>query len=81
MQEPSDVHEFNRFMASGPSAYVVVSKGLTGRSTADDLRHLVGPHDPDVARATRPDSLTALYGTDALMNGFYSSANNQEALA
>ncbi|UJR26523.1 hypothetical protein I4U23_007846 [Adineta vaga] len=74
------IKEFNRFMSSGPSAYVVVSKGFTGRSTSDDLRSIIGYHDPDIAKTNHSESLTAIYGTDSIMNGFYSSANNQEAL-
>ncbi len=73
-------NEFNRFMSSGSSTYAVVSKGYTGRSTSDDLRYIIGPHDPDLAKENNPESLTALYGTDLLLNGFYSSSNNNEAL-
>ncbi|CAF3860635.1 unnamed protein product [Adineta steineri] len=73
-------NEFDRFMSSGPSTYAIVSKGFTGRSTSDDLRYIIGPHDPDIAKETNPESLTAIYGTDVLLNGFYSSSNNNEAL-
>lgn len=67
-------------MSSGPSTYAVVSKGCTGRSTFDDLRFIIGPHDPDLAKANQPDSFTAVYGTDPTMNGFHSSASMEEAL-
>ena len=67
-------------MSSGTSIYAIVSKGHTGRSTSDDLRYLIGPTDPDLAKDTDPESLTALYGTDAMLNGFYSSDTNNEAL-
>ena len=67
-------------MSSGPSTYAIVSKGYTGRSTSDDLRDMIGPHDPDIAKGNNPESLTAIYGTDFLLNGFYSSRNNNEAL-
>ncbi len=76
----NNLNEFNRFMSSGPSTYVVVSKGHTGRSTSDDLRYIIGPNDPDLAKETDPESLTALYGTDTILNGFYSSNSNDEAL-
>lgn len=66
-------------MSSGSSIYAVVSKGYTGRSTSDDLRHLIGPSNPDLAKETDPESLTALYGTDMILNGFYSSSINSEA--
>jgi hypothetical protein len=67
-------------MSSGPSTYAVVSKGHTGRSTSDDLRYIIGPKDPDSAKETDPESLIALYGTDIILNGFYSSSTNNEAL-
>ena len=67
-------------MSSGPSTYAVVSKGHTGRSTSDDLRYVIGPTDPDSAKETDPECLTALYGRDAILNGFYSSSTNNEAL-
>lgn len=67
-------------MSSGPSTYAVVSKGRTGRSTSDDLHYIVGPNDPDLAKETDPESLIALYGTDIILNGFYSSSTNNEAL-
>lgn len=80
IQEIDHLDEFNRFLSSGASIYAVVSKGYTGRSTSDDLRHLIGPTDPDLAKETDPESLTALYGTDTMLNGFYSSSTNSEAL-
>jgi hypothetical protein len=67
-------------MSSGPSTYAVVSKGHTGRSTSDDLRYIIGPNDPDLAKENNPESLTAVYGTDFILNGFYSSSTNNEAL-
>ena len=67
-------------MSSGPSTYAVVSRGRTGRSTSDDLRHAIGPSDPDVAKQHDAQSLSALYGTDSILNGFYSSSSNDEAL-
>ena len=67
-------------MASGPSVCVIVSKGNTGRSTTDQLNLLIGPSDPDVAKQTDPQSLRALYGTDTLLDGFYISNNNHDAI-
>lgn len=67
-------------MSSGPSTYAIVSKGHTGRSTFDDLRYIIGPNNPDLAKENNPESLTAIYGTDVILNGFYSSSTNNEAL-
>ncbi len=67
-------------MSSGPSTYAIVSKGYTGRSTSDDLHNIIGPNDPDLAKETNPECLTAIYGTDFILNGFYSSSTNNEAL-
>ncbi|CAF0913540.1 unnamed protein product [Rotaria sordida] len=74
------LNEFIRFMYSGPSTYAVVSKGYTGRSTSDDLHYIIGLNDPDLAKENNPESLTAIYGTDIILNGFYSSHTNNEAL-
>ncbi|CAM4747562.1 unnamed protein product [Rotaria magnacalcarata] len=74
------LNEFIRFMSSGSSTCAIVSKGHTGRSTSDDLRYIIGSNDPDLARENNPDCLTALYGTDNILNGFYSSHTNNEAL-
>ncbi|CAF5110290.1 unnamed protein product, partial [Rotaria sp. Silwood1] len=74
------LNEFIRFMYSGPSTYAVVSKGHTGRSTSDDLHHIVGLNNPDLAKEHNPECLTAIYGTDTILNGFYSSHSNNEAL-
>jgi hypothetical protein len=67
-------------MTSGPSTFAVLSLGRTGRSTSTALQQLVGLNDPDCARAENKQCLTALYGTDQLMNGFFVSANNDQAL-
>lgn len=67
-------------MSSGPSTYVIVSKGYTGRSTSDDLQQIIGENDPDLAKEINPNCLTALYGTDSILNGFYSSLTNNDAL-
>ncbi|CAF2736154.1 unnamed protein product [Rotaria sp. Silwood2] len=78
--DSSILNEFIRFMYSGPSTYAVVSKGHTGRSTSDDLHYIIGLNDPDLAKENNPQSLTAIYGTDTILNGFYSSHTNNEAL-
>jgi len=67
-------------MSSGASVYAIVSKGHTGRSTADDLRQLIGPTNPDLAKETNPECLIAVYGTDSILNGFYASHTNHDAL-
>ena len=79
-KDPNIINEFCRFLSSGPSTYAVVSKGHTGRSTYDDLRAIIGIDNPDLAKENSPESLTALYGTDTILNGFYSSYNNENAL-
>ena len=80
-QDIDDLNLFHRFMTSGPSTYAIVSKGHTGRSTSDALGDLIGPTHPDIAKQENPQCLTAVYGTDEVLNGFYCSRSNQEALA
>jgi nucleoside diphosphate kinase len=47
---------------------------LLGRENACNVfRQIVGPIDPESARETAPTSLRALFGTDIINNGFYSS--------
>jgi hypothetical protein len=67
-------------MASGPSTYAVVSKGYTGQSTSKQLRELIGLDDPDHAKKMNPQCLTALYGTDQILNGFHCSRSNDDAI-
>lgn len=49
-------------------------------SAVAELRHVVGPSDPTMARAVNPDCLRALYGgSSRILNGLHASKNAAEA--
>lgn len=64
------------FVCSGPCYAAVVCKV---RAVAE-LRTIVGPYDPEVARQTQPNTLRALYGLDNLRNAVNCSASVEVAL-
>jgi nucleoside-diphosphate kinase len=63
------------YMSSGPSQVLVLGK--PGALVA--WQKLVGPADPAEARQTKPDSLVARFGADAVSNGFHASESNESA--
>jgi len=63
------------FLCSGPTLALQLSKVRAVRV----LGLLVGPSDPDKARAEAPGALRAIFGTDPIRNAVHSSANPQEA--
>lgn len=50
-------------------------------SAVDTLQLLLGPADPERAKAVAPTSLRARYGIDLINNGVYSSESNAKARA
>ena len=56
-----DLYKFYKFP---DGHYVYAKKG-------PKLRALVGPHDPDVAKAIRPNTIRALFGKDRVYNAVH----------
>jgi len=57
------------YMSSGPSYVMILSKV----EAMKDFRKIMGPTDPDEARAKEPASFRALYGVDKLKNAIHGS--------
>jgi nucleoside-diphosphate kinase len=66
-----------RYMSSGLCKVFVLGKPRA----ANALWKLVGPVDPAEARQTKPSSLIARFGADAVKNGFHASENADVAKA
>lgn len=52
-------------MISGPSVVCVIEKN---ENVVDDFRTLSGPHDPEIAKYLRPDTMRAKFGVDRVQN-------------
>ncbi|XP_011309591.1 nucleoside diphosphate kinase 7 [Fopius arisanus] len=63
------------YLTSGP----VVLLTLLGNNAVARWRELIGPTDSIKARGDASNSLRALYGKDAIFNGFYGSSSPEQA--
>lgn len=54
---------------SNQSCLVLAIKG--GANVVNDVRGIVGPHDPHIAKHVRPNSLRAKYGKSTILNGLH----------
>jgi nucleoside-diphosphate kinase len=70
-------------MLSGPVCVLILSRSARvsgGSNAVAELRHLVGPTDPVLAREVNPRCLRALYGGQTLLeNGVHASKSAAEA--
>jgi len=72
--------ELVEYMTSGPSVVLALTDKLNnGLDTVQRWRDLIGPFDAAIAKDENPESLRALYGTDAAINGMHGSSNIEEA--
>ncbi|KAJ3101241.1 Thioredoxin domain-containing protein 3 [Phlyctochytrium bullatum] len=74
--EPERFAETVAFLTSGPSICLV----LKGEDVIAGWNELIGPEDPEEAKRLYPQSLRALYGTDAVRNGFHGSESIEKAV-
>uniref|UniRef100_H2ZDH8 Nucleoside diphosphate kinase-like domain-containing protein n=1 Tax=Ciona savignyi TaxID=51511 RepID=H2ZDH8_CIOSA len=68
------------YVTSGPCRILVLTKGDSGEGVVSLWRDIIGPFDAAVAKEENPDSLRAIYGTDATSNALHGSSSSEEAM-
>jgi len=68
-----------KFMSSGPSHVLVLTRGQSDDSIIKDWRDMLGPPAVEDAKEYTPDSLRARYGDAGLMNGVHGSDSKETA--
>ncbi|XP_025103800.1 thioredoxin domain-containing protein 3 homolog isoform X3 [Pomacea canaliculata] len=68
-----------KFMASGPSHVLVLTKGQTDDSIIHDWRDMLGPPSVEEAKEQAPNSLRARYGSQSFMNAVHGSDSKDTA--
>ncbi|XP_076821346.1 thioredoxin domain-containing protein 3 homolog isoform X2 [Clavelina lepadiformis] len=78
--EESYFDDLINYVTSGPCRVLVLTKGETGEGVIELWRKIIGPFDAAVAKEENPNSLRAIYGTDATSNALHGSSTTEEAI-
>ena len=54
-------------VSSGP----IIAMEVRQDNVVNSLRALVGPHDPEIAKLLRPNTIRAMFGQDRVKNGVH----------
>ncbi|KAK2188196.1 hypothetical protein NP493_140g00039 [Ridgeia piscesae] len=68
-----------KFMTSGPSVALVLTKGETGEGIIEEWRELLGPPSVEEAKESAPDSLRARFGRETYANALHGSDSTETA--
>jgi nucleoside-diphosphate kinase len=71
-----EYHDTVQQMCSGP----VIAMEIRQENAVDTFRKLVGPHDPEIARHLRPDTLRGQLGVDRVQNAVHCSDLPEDGL-
>jgi nucleoside-diphosphate kinase len=58
-------------LSCGACVALQLSRESSPETLVDDIREIVGPRDPEIARAIRPESLRARFGEDRQRNAVH----------
>ncbi|GFR63332.1 thioredoxin domain-containing protein 3-like protein, partial [Elysia marginata] len=79
LQEEEYFDELIKFITSGPSHLLVLTRGTTGETIVKDWRDMIGPTNVEEAKSEAPDSLRAKYGEKGYMNALHGSSSSDAA--
>lgn len=71
-----EYHDIVKQMCSGP----VIAMEVRQENAVDAFRQLVGPHDPEIARHLRPNTIRGQHGLDRVQNGVHCSDLAEDGL-
>merc|ERR1719359_1963647 len=71
-----EYHDIVEQMCAGP----VVAMEIRQENAVETFRKLVGPHDPEIARHLRPDTLRGQFGVDRVQNTLHCSDLPEDGL-
>ncbi|XP_071148193.1 thioredoxin domain-containing protein 6-like isoform X2 [Mytilus edulis] len=75
LQDQDFFEDLVKFMTSGPSHVLALTKGKTGENIIDEFRDLIGPTDVEEAKTQKPESLRAKHGQQTFMNALHGSSS------
>ncbi|CBY41612.1 unnamed protein product, partial [Oikopleura dioica] len=71
--------ELVSFMTSGPIRVLGLTKGDTGDGVIELWRSIIGPFEPEQAKAEKPESIRAMFGSSGISNAVHGSSSSDDA--